>query len=455
MGSRFKLRSAPVKTQPLPTVDVQILCGAFEPVDRLELEAAIVMAALAQGVAERDCKLLDNSTATDKRFLCGNFHVLVTQSIPFEASDRLKAALNTFSVRSTFPDAADIVSATHHCISISIRKSLIPADMLPAAAHEFVLSEDTAFSDASETWSALEMARIISCIVFDKTRPAAVFWGPSLFLLKPDTFAECSRAGNQNYLYMQPSLHGHNDPETGEQLVGVTGLGSPWLIGYSLEIKPCALPPDYLVQTMFAFLAFTQKTEKLIAGDVFGRDENEKVKVLVHEAAEGQPASIELKVVHKPEFGIVQDQVPTIRKHYDDDCKVIDETVIGGEETDLDPDDPVDAAILEHLAALRKKSAGIGSEVSEAQRDRDFTELDPPAPALVKPSAPETAAEKETQSEPPPPEFSKRATRPATPPAKRVSMEELRGLAQKAQADAEASVQSQPKRGFLGKLFGK
>jgi len=432
-----------LKTQPLPTVDAQILFHEFEPMDSQELEATIVMAATAMGIPEQDCRLLDNSTQADKRFLCGNFHVLVTQSIPFENSSHLTVALNTFSVRSTFPEAADMVGTARHCIGISIRKSLVSADVLPATAHELVVSDGTAFSDSSETRTAMEMVRIIAGLVVEKTRPDAVFWFPSVFLLMPETFLDCCKAGNQNFLYMQPDIYEQEDPDTGEQLVGVIGVGSPWLIGYTIEIKPCALPPDYLVEVLFAFLSFTQKSEKLIADHVFGRDNNERIQVLVQEETEGLPASIELKVVHNPALGIVREEVPVINKHHDDDCKVTDESIGGGENTALNPDDPVDAAILEQLRALKKDASTTGSDIGEAENERAFQELDPPAQPAAKESVPEA------------PEFSRRPSSPAPPQSKRVSMSELRRIAQQAQASAEDADTPPRRRGLLGKLFGR
>lgn len=355
----------PLKTHPLPSVDTQVLYRQYQPLNGEEVADIITAAARSVGIAPSSCKMLNTSTDRDIRILCGNYHVLVTQSVPFENSGHLDVALESFSVRRTFANAAEVVAAATAVTQISVMKGVIPTEAVPDQMLRTVGMEQFAFCETGETGNAMAIARIVTEMVVGRTNPDAVFWGPSVFLMQPKTFTDFSGAEDPIYLYLHPHLYSEADPLTGEQLVGVIGSGAPWLIGHSLEFKPCGLPPEYLVQVMYAFVRFTQLSGKLLPeGDVFGRDENEKVRMLIHRNSDDRPDSIELKVVHNPALGINAEPVPTLYKHYDDDCRFVDAHMDGGEETDLDPDDAVDAAILERLRALDKAPETSGAPLT-------------------------------------------------------------------------------------------
>lgn len=430
-----------LKIHPLPTVDTQVLFRDYQPIDGQEIFDFIVRTAISMGVPANDCNLLKTSTDKDIRVLCGNYHCLVTQTVPLESGKHLEAALEAFSVKTSFPEAADVVRRSSACTQISVQKGLIPHDAVPQGLMD-VAAKMTAFCDTEEARVAMALARAMTRFVVEKRKPDAVFWGPSLFLMKPEMFLELDQDETADLIYLHPHLHGEVDPDTGKQLVGVIGAGAPALIGYALEFRPCALPPDYLVRKMYEFLAFVQTSGRPIRdGEVFGKDETEKIQVLHHLPRNGGAPEIELKVVHNPDLGIVREEVPTIYRHYDADCRQVDQTVTGGEEADLDPNDPVDAAILEQLRALHNKTSGNTHAPGTAQ------------PEPIQADAP--VARPPEEDVPVMPEFSRRQDPPAPPPARRVSMDELRDFAQKAQTSGNDIEAQPPKRGLLGNLFGR
>ncbi|MBN9669853.1 hypothetical protein [Roseibium aggregatum] len=429
-----------MKTHPLPSVDSQILFRSYQPLNSERLFALVVEAAASLGIPVDDCKLLKTSTELDLRVLCRNFHVLVTQTVPFERSGHLGVALDTYTVKSTFPEARDTVESTTAFTQVSVQKGVLPHEAIPPEMLRLIGSEMTAFCSSEETAAAMAIVRKLTASIVEISNPDAVFWGPSVFFLKPQTFLDLAGATNSNVLYLHPLPFGETDPATGNQMIGLTGIGAPWLIGCNLEIKPCSLPMNYLVETMYAFVNFTVKSGALIAdGDVFGRDENEKIQMLIHPVEGKAPDTIELKVVHKPEFGIVREAVPAIQRRYDDDCKLESERISDVDQDELDPNDPVDAAILEQLAAQRQ-----GSEPQFL-------------PDEIRKTVAATPAEDGRQAEVAEPQRDVRKEEEISGTShQRLSMAELRSFARQAQVSTGTDAGKSAKTaGLFGRLFGK
>jgi hypothetical protein len=454
----------PLKTHPLPSVDSQILYKRYQPLDGEAIMAVIVAVAEKAGVPRSACQLLNTSDEVNKRFLCGKFHVLVTQSGLFEHTPLIDAALETIYARTAFPEAADLLNEIAACTQISVRKSLIPTDSQPENLKTLSGVESLAFCEAEETLQAMEIARLITAIIVERSRPDAVFWAPSCFLLKPDAFSALARASNHDDLYLLPNPYGQQDPATGEQLIGMMGIGSQWLTGYRVEVLPCRLPPEYLAEILVAFSKFTNKSSRLIDdGDVFGREENEKIQVIYHEEDDDGLGTIELKVVHNPKFGIFREDVPTKYVRYDVDLNETGSYSDGSEDTELDPDDPVDAAILERLQELKGESPSqappeVRSEEAFEQEMSALDQPDQPAtpdyPETASPVAPSTASHvHQTIATAAGQLDNTRIAGKTSPSSKRMSVAELRDFVKQAQVSNETSEKAGKKPGFLAKLF--
>ncbi|AMN53991.1 hypothetical protein ACP90_17945 [Labrenzia sp. CP4] len=453
-----------MKTHPLPSVDSQILYKRYQPLDGDAIMAVIVAVAEKVGVPRSACQLLNTSDDVNKRFLCGKFHVLVTQTGLFEHTPLIDAALETIYARTAFPEAADLLNEIAACTQISVRKSLIPTDSLPENLKTLSGVESLAFCEAAETLQAMEIARLITAIIVERSRPDAVFWAPSSFLLKPDAFSALARASNHDDLYLLPNPYGQQDPETGEQLIGMMGIGSQWLTGYRVEVLPCRLPPEYLAEILVAFSKFTNKSSRLIDdGDVFGREENEKIQVIYHEEDDDGLGTIELKVVHNPKFGILREDVPTKYVRYDEDLNETGSYSDGSEDTELDPHDPVDAAILERLQELKEEapSQAPPDVRSEEAFEQEMSALDRPDQSAI-PAYPETASAvspstasqvHQTIATAAGQLDDTRIAGKTSPSSKRMSVAELRDFVKQAQVSNETSEKAGKKPGFLAKLF--
>jgi hypothetical protein len=453
-----------LKIHPLPTIDTQVLFRDYQPIDGREIIDFLIRTAISVGLRKDDCKVLKiASSDLDIRVLCGDFHILVTQTAPLEDKSHLGPALQSVALRSKFPAAEKVVQAAKASTLISVQKGLIPHAAMPSTLLDKVGPELTAFSTTEEARIALTLARIATYFVVKKSRPVAVLWGPSHFLMKPEVYLELARGETPELLYLHPHLYGEVDAVSGQQLVGVIGAGAHTLIGHTLEFKPSTVPPNYLANKMYEFVAFCRLRGQLIPeGDVFGADENEKIQVIYHlPKSEGNPPGIELKVVHNPDFGIVREPVPTVYKRYDKDCNPAGES-ISDVETALNPNDPVDAAILERLSALKATEKPATEAPAADQADFDAFVAEEQAPAVKSPPRKEVdlkAVEEEPEPTSPMREPDADAdpgrVQPEEPSSKRSSMEELRRFAKEAQVLPSEPTRPAKKPGLLGKFFSR
>ncbi|EEE45659.1 hypothetical protein [Roseibium alexandrii] len=432
-----------MKIFPTPSIDAQVLMERYEPLSGNAVLEMIVRAAVAAGLPAEECKLLKTSTEKDIRVLCGNYHILVTQTVPFEASAQLEKALNSFSVKSSFPEAADVIEATTAYTQISVYKGLIPVDAFPDGALQEIGENVATFTDSSESHMAMAIVKSVTASIANASPPTAIFWMPSLFLMTPDTFKLVADEDTPLLLYVHPHLYGEKSPLTGEQLIGVIGSGAPSIIGYSVEFTPSKLPTGYLIERLYSFIGFTLKRGKVFpSGDVFGSDENEKIQVFHHPPQDGGAPRIELKVVHNPALGVERDPVPTIFKEYDTEGALKGERIDGAEEVVLDPDDPIDAAILQQL---NRQKTGETPPATLANRVKPIRR--PPAASSPEASQPGTQPRR-------PRVVSDETAGGASEagPRKRSSMDELRQIAIAAQ-QANASDKPSKGGGFLGRFL--
>jgi hypothetical protein len=453
-----------VKTHPLPSVDSLVLYKRYQPLDGEELKAVIVAVAEKAGVPQSACQLLNTSDEIDKRYLCGKFHILVTQSEPFQHSPLTDVALETYYARTAFPEAVELISDIAACTQISVRKSVIPTDALPENLKTFSGAENIAFCELEEALQAMEIARLITAIIVERSQPDAVLWVPSRFLLKPDAFSALARASNYDDLYLLPNPVGQQDPETGERLFGMEGIGAEWLTGCRVKVLPCSLPPEYLAEIIVAFAKVTRKSGHMIEdGDVFGRDENEKIQVIYHDEDDDGLNTIELKVVHNPNYGIVREYVPAMYAYKDGESKETGHPTMSGGDAGLDPNDPVDAAILERLQEMTEETpASEAAEVRDEETlEREMLELDSPEQSAI-PAYTETSQTAPSSAAPHideslttasfQPEDTEAARKPSAP-SKRMSVAELREFAKQAQVSNDPSGKEGKAQGILAKLF--
>lgn len=451
-----------LKIHPLASVDSQLLYRSFQPLDGNSVFEAIIDAAKSIGLA-MDGERLETTTEHDLSVRIGDLLVSVTQSIPFSEDDYLQVALDTFSFENSLNGIPSVDEAVTACTHVSVQKDTPSTERTEASVSNLTDLDLATFSDSGEALRAMELAKSLALLLSEKSEPDAIFWGPSTFLLDPGKFKQLAASRNPLLLYLHCHVYTKEDSATDQKLVGVIASGAQWLIGRSVEFKPASLPAEYLVEKVYDFVAYSLKNEKTADnGDVFGKDDSEKVAILAHQSDGHGPDKIELKVVHNPEFGISREIAHETDHPQDFDRELTGAPRSNEEDPELNPNDPVDAAILERLAEINAEEPEIAREPANETRVVSSPGVSIPATS-PEPEAPvatvqdEETPEQEAVTEPTQglPVEEQRPVRKARPAAQRMSMAELRDFAKEAQVPQPDRDVSHKKRGFIGKIFSK
>ncbi|MEO0976046.1 MAG: hypothetical protein AAFY24_02265 [Pseudomonadota bacterium] len=468
-----------MKIHPLSSVDSQILHRVFQPLDGDAILRLLAEAAERVGLTAGDCVQQETGSPHDISVLLPDLKVSVVQSIPFSEDDYLQVALDTFSLENFIKGDQRIDDAVSACTHVSVQPitdgnvATLNGAETPGAGNQAV------FEDTGSALRAMSLAKAIVASLLGETDAVSVFWGPSTFLLEPETFKRLAAAREELLLYLHCHLFSEDDPETGQQLTGVVAAGAQWLVGRYVEIKPCPLPPEYLVEKVYDFVRAALKSDNLGPdGQTFGRNEDEEIRVKLEPSEGYAPGRILLQVVQEDEAPIAMEHDAQITDERDagpaaePDAELVeaidpapepepepepfrppsgaDFRDFDDEDRDLDPNDPVDAAILQRLSELNATDPAEEDPVPA-----DVT----PAPAEDEPSAaqddipaePEIAAAAEHAV----PQIADAEQRPRRQKAqpKRMSMAELRTFAKEAQVAQKDRDAPSKKRGFIGKMF--
>lgn len=466
-----------LKIHPLASVDSQLLYQWHEPLESDVILDAVINAVEPAGLKAEDCVRLETSTDEDVFVLCGDLLVSVTQSVPFSEDDYLQVALDTFSFENSLKGAPSIDESITACTHISVQLDTPASEEAPEADNHLTPLGLATFNETGEALRAMAVAKALSLLLSERSEPRSVFWGPSTFLLDIQKFRRLASSENPLLLYLHCHVYTKDDPETGQKLSGVISSGAQWLVGSTAEIKPTSLPAEYLVEKVYDFVAHSLKSGKAADdGSVFGRDENEKIKVIASTTDGNAADRVELKVIFNSEFGITREKTSGTEAATASVIEMADDQQFNEEkeEPELDPNDPVDAAIIERLAEIEAEA----SEADEAETAVAETEVSPEPVSIAEATEPETPvsvtlenanAAPEAVSEPQvvaepkiavepaqvSPAEEPRPVRAAKPSSKRMTMAELRDFAKEAQVpQADRDVDTK-KRGLIGKIFNR
>ncbi|WP_422382949.1 hypothetical protein [Roseibium album] len=428
-----------MKTFPLHSVDCQLLYRDHEPLQGSELEELVRQSAEMLGLHPDGSQLISMSADHDIQMMCGNLKVLVTQSLPLEEKAHLKEAARFQIAQDAIRQGLELTDNCRAVTSISVRKGMLADVEFPEGMARLHGPEIQSFANAKETVTAMNLAKVISVNLLRKTPALAVFWAPNQHFLPPQTFSELAISDEPTMLYIRPHIYSPIQEVSEKRLIGVSAAGSEYILGFKVGFEPSRLPVQFMVQNLMVFASFClQRGSVLPDGDVFGKSEKEKIRLDYQETSEGEPDKIVLAVQSSAELGIVGEERPTIYHAYNEDGERLSSTVTDVDVSDLDPDDPVDAAILERLAELKKATP-------PPENRKTASDTAPPKEPVETPSA---SPVDEMQPITPP--------RHSTDPApRRASMEELRSLARQHQVSREETAERKGRKGLFGKIFGK
>ncbi|WP_420336601.1 hypothetical protein [Roseibium sp.] len=466
-----------MKIHPLSSVDSQILHQEFQPLDGDRILRLLVEAAELVGLTAEDCVQQETGSPHDISVQISDLKVSVVQSIPFAEDDYLQVALDTFSLENFIKGDQRIDDAVTACTHVSVQP-LTDSTVTALKGTEKLGAGDLAvFEDTRSALRAMSFTKTIVSRLLEETDAVSVFWGPSTFLLEPDTFKRLAASKEELLLYLHCHLFSEDDPKTGETLTGVVAAGAQWLVGRYVEIKPCPLPPEYLVEKVYDFVRTALKSDSIgTDGQSFGRDDDEDIKVRLEPPEGYAPGRVLLQVVPEDDAPIADETDNDPEAEPDAPLSEATHTVLpaslsplspapeafrppsGGdfrdfddEDRELDPNDPVDAAILQRLAELNETDADTEDKAPGETASAPVEEEPASAEEEEIPAEPELAAIT-VQEEPITVEPEQRPRR-QKPQPKRMSMDELRNFAKEAQVSQKDRDVPSRKRGFIGKMF--
>jgi len=399
--------------------------------------------------------------------------VSVVQSIPFAEDDYLQVALDTFSLENFIKGDQRIDDAVTACTHVSVQP-LADSNVTALAGSDALGAGDQAvFEDTSSALRAMRLTKVIVTRLLEETDAVSVFWGPSTFLLEPETFKRLAAAKEELLLNLHCHLFSEDDPKTGQTMTGVVAAGAQWLLGRYVEIKPCPLPPEYLVEKVYDFVRTALKSDSIGSdGLSFGRNDDEEIKVKLEPSEGYAPGRVLLQVIQEDDAQTAEEgdtepaaefdvpQTEATHTELPDSLSPSPEPFrppTGGdfrdfddEDRELDPDDPVDAAILNRLAELNK-SDKAEEDTAPSDVTPVLVEDEPAAVEEAPPAEPVMAA----VTTPEAPEIVEAEQRPrrVKPQPKRMSMTELRNFAKEAQVAQKDRDADSKKQGFIGKMF--
>lgn len=456
------------------------------PADRIR--QTVLTVAAEHGIDASTCQLLKPSTDQDIYMFCGGFRILITQSQPLAGKQVFERAARTPFSAKLFPQAERAIASARNTTTVSIGKGLIPASLVPDHLKEAAAPHTQRIETLEDSQKALS---ILGALVdrFLKLRYAsAVYWHQSGYLLPPDVFSTFALSDNKMSLYVRPHVYVPPQDQIDEdRYVGVTGAGSQYLTGYLVHFVPSTAPVEFMLERLLQFTSLCVLRELVIPdGETFGIDTSERIRVLHEKTPPDEPDRINLKLEMSAAFGITARKTPVVKVLYGPDGSVIEEVVEDADGEELNPDDPVDAAILARLAELKadeddappafgrretlpQPAGGAdGAEAGTRTEARNGTEPSaagsfepvaagagtPSHPAAYVPPMARQALQPEVQQTSPSSEPAAPATaRPQQ--GKRLSVEELRRIARDSQSDAAAKPRLSPLERLTALLKGK
>ncbi|MET1414988.1 hypothetical protein ABVF61_22130 [Roseibium sp. HPY-6] len=453
-----------MKIHTLASIDCQILCRQFGPLSDETLKDAVISAARASGLDANDCEVLDAPAMHDISMRCGLYQVSVTQSVPFAEDDYLQVALDTFSLESAISGHPRVDETISACTHISVQKIAPASGAAPHSGVNDIGEAGSGFDTSEEAMQAMAFTKSVALLLVDETEAESIFWGPSTFLLSSTDFKRLATSGDPLLLYLHCHVYPEFDKVSGREQTGVVASGAQWLIGYNVAFQPSWRPAEYLVEKLYDFVRLTLKSgSKPENGIVLEKDNGDKTKISIHAAGGSGPDRVELSVMETPDVAAHVDRPAELRDWLRPDQKHMGFDSHEDEDKDLDPDDPVDAAILARLAELNAENTAPATEepapvefievpvgiIPEAKSET-VPETESSSPAL---QASEDVTSAETVSAPATEPAG--SSRPQRRPSQKMSMAELRDFAREAQVAPQNRDVDTKKRGLIGKMFNK
>ena len=344
-----------------------------------------------------------------------DLHITI-EYIPAPANrDVMKSAMNSSFVRIGLPDVETLVDAQKSHILINVRHGVMPKmDVLTDLMQQLDMPEQGADLESF-------MVRLNACALltkeFCKLDPLLIHWGQSDKLIKPEFYLAQTEMPMPCTLNVHPFLYGQSQNSDGSFNMGLRTFGIKHFIGREVIVLPSPVPwlEVWLNCLVFLNVATSPNGYIIPHGDTFGDEDGIMSMSVSHieantQAAESADPHYQLRVIKNTKHNyFANDYVDAPYDQYspelmeqkyglnsDEDSKTLsglneakaaaDNAGIGyrirptpdanpamptaldadgsGEQVALNPDDPIDRAILRRLEERKNEKSEQGDKVS-------------------------------------------------------------------------------------------
>lgn len=340
-----------MKVSPLEKASCEFLYDAHEAIDINTLTEIVNRAAFASGLA--GAKLLTTPEGQLISFECGLYRVEISQTaFPGNSTKYLAAALSQIT-REEFPEASDVIRSHKAIKSVTVFRVAAPGGKCVTEERATGTVRYAILETGEEVLLIMGLLRTIALSVVAQTETKAVFWGSNSYLLKPEKFNDIARADTLSFLCLHPSFYSLGLIQSGPRQVGMIAMGSEHLVGHGVSIEPGPYSSDYLVSVANGFIRHCIKADSIPAnGQTFGPSPDEIFQANYKARGDSSPFEIVIRPIKSIVLGVSQQlEVPEAEEDYiSQDGKRLSVS-------ELDPNDPIDAAILQTLKDVQEEKA--------------------------------------------------------------------------------------------------
>ncbi|WP_040617078.1 hypothetical protein [Roseibium sp. TrichSKD4] len=331
-----------MKVSALQTASCDILYSSTEGVGLETLGEAVNSAALATGIAE--ARALPTSENETRIFECGLYRVEITQTDePGKPAKYLAAALSHIT-QQEFPNASEAIKNHSAVTSISIYRP-VPSG---ASSEHDSLSDRADLQTAEEVLLVMGLLRSIALSLVTQSNPLAIYWASNSYLLTREKFIELASVNSLCFLCLHPSYYSLGYIQDGPSEIGLIMMGAEHLIGHQVSVEPGPYDPEFVYEIAISFVRHCVSHGRLMEnGEIFGPSEEEVFQLHYEPRGEATPPALTIIPIRSHKLGVLR-ELPQADEPEDDGTYVTEDGV-RRPIAELDPRDPIDAAILKRI----------------------------------------------------------------------------------------------------------
>ena len=352
-----------MKIAPLKSVECALLHDQFSPLDGRELIDIVSKAIQKSGISPQ----LSRIPTSDEHVhvLAGGYHVLVSQNRVPLAAEGFSGCVTLPITNMMMSDAGARVARHRANTFVTVGKGALPgASNVPFVNQ--IMGDQFSFTEWREAERAMKLCYAISRAVMKAGKVSCVHWCPSDHLVSTEFFADVEHGPSMTALYVRPYLFSSVGHLRSGMPVGMVGNGAQYLIGRPVVFNQAKVDLDWMITRVANFVDMCHLRGSVIPdGNSLGADQNEVIVVRHVAPTQDQPLGCyELTAQRVAKFGIDGPQVRPQSQVYYDPRK----DPVTGQSRQLDPNDPIDRAIMARLEERQRLGLDKADEPQSLDR---------------------------------------------------------------------------------------